>query len=214
MKKVLSIAVVAIAVVFIGGCSVNKNDDNKQQLDQLVNKSDSSEKDDGMMGGMIDQLAKIKKGESMKCVYTIDMGNGEVKTESYVQGEKFKSITTMDVGEEMKTYAIFDGKNQYSWVEGKTEGFKMSMDCMDDMGDLYGEMDETEDEDSNEVMEIDDMFENAMDIDCQPVGKIDFTIPSNITFVDQCEMMKDQMKQIEELGGALPAGFEIPVEME
>jgi hypothetical protein len=46
-------------------------------------------------------------------------------------------------------------------------------------------------------------FDNALDVKCEPNSGGDFTIPSDITFTDQCEMMKNLQKN-------LPSGTNIP----
>lgn len=211
MKKIVPIAIIAVLVIIIGGFFVFKkvSDDKKNEAKNPIAQEKietEGDKEEGeKSSGIIDELAKIKDGKKMKCVYTIKMGEDEFQSESYVQGDKYKSISVMDALEEKKTYVIFDGENQYSWTDGAVEGFKMNADCMEDTAE------ELEDAvDVPETAELGDLFENAVDVKCNPVEEIDFTVPSNITFVDQCEMLKNQMKQIEELKGGLPAGFTLP----
>ncbi len=214
MKKIAPIAIIVALIIIVGGFFVFKkvSDDKKNEAKNSVVQEKIETEGDKEEGenssGIIDELAKIKDGKKMKCVYTIKMGEDEFQSESYVQGEKYKSISVMDALEEKKTYAIFDGENQYSWTDGATEGFKMSVDCMKDATKkMEGTIDMPE---AGETAELGDLFENAVDVKCNPVEEIDFTVPSNITFVDQCEMLKNQMKQIEELKGTMPAGFNLP----
>lgn len=214
MKKIIVPVVIAvIVVVAIGGFFVFKNSkNNQQQLEsqqEAIQQDSSSEESDSMVDKITDELAEIKNGKSMKCVYTIKMGEGEFQSEAYVQGEKYKSISTIDAMETAKTYAIFDGKTQYSWIEGQTEGFKMDAECASELGGTAG-VDEVEEPNSTDIVELDDIFENAVDVKCDPIEKIDFSIPTNITFIDQCQMLKDQMEQIEKFKGSMPSIDEMP----
>jgi hypothetical protein len=202
-------------VVVISGCG--KDDDNAKQKENQASSGNVSEEkgsEEGVLGGMMDEFSKIKDGESMKCIYTIKMGEDEFQSETYVEGEKFKSISVIDSTETAKTYMIFDGEDQYSWAEGQTEGFKMSKECADEIGGESEEVDDSDLADAVDVAEVDDIFENAVDVKCEPIEDIDFSIPEGINFIDQCEMLRKQMEQIEELGGAVPEGFSVPIEVQ
>lgn len=212
MKKIIPIVIIGIVIIAAGGFLIFKkvgNDSTKQPTEQNVSEENSGE-DQRTVGEMFEKLSGIKDGESMKCVYKIKMGDEELQSETYVEGKKFKSIAVTDAEEGTKTYMIFDGETQYSWAEGQKEGFKMSKTCAEELGKEFDEYKGEDSTDSTEVAEIDDIFEDAVDVDCKPTDKIDFTIPSGIIFVDQCQMLKDQIEQLEELGGALPQGFIIP----
>jgi len=56
--------------------------------------------------------------------------------------------------------------------------------------------------DYEEEMEVGaDAFDGAMDVKCEDVASIDFSIPTDIEFQDQCQVMEQMQKQAGDMQG-------------
>ena len=53
--------------------------------------------------------------------------------------------------------------------------------------------------------DVEENFSDAMDVKCEE-AEADFSIPKDINFVDQCEMMKKMMDNANEMKNRLPGG--------
>jgi hypothetical protein len=58
--------------------------------------------------------------------------------------------------------------------------------------------------------DLQESFATAENVRCTPATSEDFSIPTDIVFTDQCEMLKNSMKALESMKGQLPAGMNIP----
>lgn len=150
-------------------------------------------------GGLVDKLKNaISSGKKMKCTYKMADGNGETEVITYLQGDKYK--TEILIGE-MRTMSVFDGEAMYSWVLGQKVGTKMTMDCIDSLdtkgetvADIRGE--NIPEGEGDEFVET---LLDAQNLSCVDADEVDFSIPSDVNFSDQCEMLKSQQKMIEGL---------------
>lgn len=203
MKKVGAIIVMGFFVVALSGCTKNKQ--GAVDMDNLP-KKESVQEDDSGIGSVISNFKDaISSGKKMKCIYTVQQNGDEFKSEAFVEGEKYKSTSTFN-GKGM--YAVFDGKATYTWSDDSKQGMKMDTACLEEM---QSQIEDHQGEAAEEEMHYDgDAFGGALDVKCEKVGSIDFSIPTDIEFVDQCELMKNQQKQMEELQQNLPQGFELP----
>ena len=125
----------------------------------------------------------------------IQENNQNIETVMYMQGNKYRTEFEID-GKKM--YSLYDGSDYYSWDYNENNGYKMSKDCMKEF-----ESNDTSTETSNFDMDAsfstDEDFETAVSIKCESANDIDLSIPSNITFTDQCEIMRQMQNQIKEL---------------
>jgi hypothetical protein len=51
----------------------------------------------------------------------------------------------------------------------------------------------------------DEQFNDAMETKCEDVASIDFAIPSDVTFKDQCEEMKKMMENLKKYQNQMPS---------
>jgi hypothetical protein len=146
-------------------------------------------------------------GQKMKCTYSDKDGSG-VSSTVFVDGQKFK-FTTEANGEKM--YGVFDGDTQYMWTaDAKKQGWKMTKACTEELGKTAEKMTEGSSTSTATPQDFQESFDSAENVRCEPAGSEDFSIPADITFVDQCEMIRDSMKALEQMKGQLPEGFTIP----
>lgn len=185
MKKTLTLFLLMfICVGMLSGCWWGKKEEDKNQnqlQEQFTNIRDA-----------------INSGKKLKCTYTFSYeGQEGMKTTIYMQGNKYR--TEFDI-EGKKQISLFDGKTHYSWGLQDSKGFKMDRDCMEELSS-NATTDDSSEFDMESSFVDDDEFERAMDVKCGPVSSIDLSVPSNIEFTDQCELMKqaqEQMKEIEQ----------------
>lgn len=192
-----------VGVVVLGGCGEKVNQ-LKDMKDDVTSKVESGKKmiDDGkgLVGGLKDAM---KNGVSMKCV------SGEDEWVTYTNGKNIRSEGL----EDGKTRVVLvTGGVTYTWDKATKMGVKMDKDCL---SDLQGETNieqpgMTEQEDgwdfSVEKLEAE---EASGSMKCTPATDADFSVPSDVTFKDQCKIFKAQMgeykEQMKEMQNKIPS---------
>lgn len=210
MKKISLLVVGLFLVISLSGCGKPANDgkivgendslsNSNYPIPEVQNQEGAEVKDEiaGDGVGMIEQLKNaISSGKKMKCTYKTGEENGATDVVTYIQGDKYKTEVVLG---EMTTTSVFDGEIMYSWVAGQKVGTKMAMDCIDSL-DIKGE---TEIPQENVPLEDGEGFveklSSTQNLSCEDAADIDFSIPTDVNFSDQCEMLKTQQKMIEGL---------------
>ena len=142
-------------------------------------------------------------GESMRCAYTFPGGDTGIASSMYVDGKKWKMSTEMAGA---KTEVLFDGETQYVWTNGSTQGMKMSMTCLENLGASAKENGSTAPQTGAENYQDD--FDTLQNVSCEKAGDVDFSLPVGVTFTDQCAMMEQSKKMMEQYKDQLPAGMQ------
>jgi hypothetical protein len=158
--------------------------------------------DKGMVSSIKDAMGL---GTAMSCTYTMDSGGQTLESTVQVEGEKFRSESTI-AG--TKSYALSDGGTQYMWTSASNQGFKMSKECLEGMAAMAPKG--TTDSKMPSMEDAKAALDMAKNVKCSPASSADFTLPSDITFTDQCAMMKDSMKMMEQYKDKMPAGMTYP----
>jgi len=183
MKKFLIILPMAVAAVFLSGCgnapvateSGNAVPTQKQEADKS-----------GIVGSAIGSLKDaIGLGKKMECVSKDASG----ETKAYIDGMKYKAVSATPEG---NMISIFDGADFHTWNEKTKQGFVMTKACMDELSERLPKTDGTDNVSGNNNLQTteDVIADESMD-NCKETGPIDFTIPSDVKFVDQCELLKN-----------------------
>ncbi|MFA6183844.1 MAG: hypothetical protein WC682_01950 [Parcubacteria group bacterium] len=204
MKKISLFFIILFLVVALSGCGkkVENNSNTNGQTDsgeanpQMEAMDNANLGSEGNKEGILAKLKNaISSGKVMKCTYKMNDLDGSSEIITYMQGDKYK--TELNIGQ-VKTSSVFDGDSMYSWSAGQKTGTKMTMDCINSLNTK-----EAVDKDipSSEPIQDDkdfmDSLKNSQDLNCEDAKDIDFSIPSDVTFIDQCEMLKSQQKMIE-----------------
>jgi len=207
MKKIILLTIALLVVVTLSGCGKNNSDTGVETKD-TENEEVKSEEKGGMMDSIKEALTSNKK---MECVYTSNEDGLTVEVKTYIQGDKYKTEFLMG---DKKNNSIFDGKVSYSWEEGSTEGIKIDIECINSLDDEFNVDNLEEDEEGGNIDEVDDLkeevtdiFEGAQNVECHETGSIDFSIPADINFADQCEMLKNQQQMMNDLSKQIPEGM-------
>lgn len=183
MKKI-KIATLVVGAIILAGCGNKAMENSNGAKTKTEEKSTVSQ----MITSVTDAM---KSGKTMKCTYKTTAKESDFETITYVKGNKYMTENNV-VGVNQKM--IFDGETTHSWGEGQKQGMKMTKDCMEEMESSALENEEYQSKTSGLTEEQD--FESAVDVKCEEVSDVDFSIPSDVEFVDQCEMLKDVMKNM------------------
>ncbi len=193
IKKGFVIVVLTIALAGFTGCG-EKIDQLKDAKDNVTSKIENGKeltKDgSGFMGGLKEAM---QGGVSMKCV-NID-ADGEWVT--YTNGKKFRSEGLLNG--KTQIVLVVDGAS-YMWEKGAKTGQKMDMKCIKDFQKDMGMPEYVEEEkmDFDYTPEKIEAEEASGKLKCTPTTDADFSIPTDITFVDQCAVMKQNMTGLKE----------------
>lgn len=198
MTKKLKIVAVVVGILFLAGCgnkAVEKNE-NKNAGETKNQEKEKEKNQNGIVSSIKDAMGL---GKEMKCSYKIKSGEDEMEMTTYIKGKKYRGETKI-AGNTQKM--IFNEDAMYSWSEKEKKGMKMTKACTDE---LAKNAPKSEDNELPEAMDFsaENAFDNAMDVKCVPNSGTDFSVPSDVEFVDQCEMLKGIMNSI-------PAGANIP----
>jgi len=201
MKKIFSLFVFSLAVLVFSGCGGQKT---AQQTE--VQKEVPAEVKNEKAGGIVSSIKDaIGLNVKMKCTTTANDG---VVSVAYVQGKMFKS--SVEVMKKRQN-AIFDGEATYTWSEGEKTGLKMTMACIQELKSSLPEQQKNSLDASIPDIEKQINVDAKAKVSCVPAGDVDFSIPSDVVFTDQCEVMRkslDMMKNVK-----LPAGAQVPANM-
>ncbi len=201
MKKTFLILPIMVGAIFLGGCG-NGNQaaptagENPAGANK-VNEADKGNKVDTIIGSLKEMVGAGKK---IECATTQD----GVETKTYIEGKKYKSVTTST---EITMTGIFDGETFYSWNTKTKAGTKMSMACMEE---IKKSLPKAAGDNGAGFASTDKLIEDeAKNNNCQEAsGAVDFTLPTDVDFVDQCLMMQNILKNMPK--GELPAGVKMP----
>lgn len=199
MKKIFSLLGVSLAVLVFSGCGGQKT---AQQTE--VQKEVSAEVKNEKVGGAVNSIKDaIGLNAKMKCTTTANDG---VISVAYVQGKMFKS--SVEVMKKRQN-AIFDGEATYTWAEGEKTGLKMPMACIQELKASLSEQQKNSLDAS--IPDIEKEINANAKVSCVPAGDVDFSIPLDVVFADQCEVMRKSLNMMKDI--KLPAGVQVPANM-
>src|SRR3989344_4592978 len=199
MKKLVPIVLALIVLAGAGWYLMQKR--GGSQVSEKSGDALSETATSGVIGSIKDAMGVGKK---MKCTYALADGSGASST-VFVDGQKFKFTSEMN-GETV--YGLFDGETQYTWTTGaKKQGWKMVASCMEALGQQAAQMTAG---DSTAPQNVQESLDTAQDVQCEAAASEDFSVPTDIEFVDQGEMIKKTMEALEDFKGQLPDGVDIP----
>lgn len=193
MKKALMIIVPIIVVAIAAGIYLTKKDSPVATEKGNVEKNVGS-KTESVIGSLKDAIGLGKK---MECTYT----EGEAEVRTYIDGMKSKSIIASKEGEMI---SVFDGNDFYGWNAKTKEGYVMKKSCMEELAKTMPKTEEGENSNPADFETTEDIVEDTSMDNCKETGAIDFTIPKDINFVDQCEMLKNLTNSLKDF--KMPTG--------
>ena len=202
MKKISAAVFVFAATIVLSGCGFQKEDP-KQAPAPAVKESpvEPKSEDNGIIGSIKDAIGL---GSNLKCVSTSK--EGEV-AEVFVQGKKFKATSTI---EKKKQNIVNDGTAMFIWAEGEKTGIKMVLSCLEDL--KTGLPEQQKNLLDNAVPDIEKELSSSDEkVNCVKTGAIDFAVPTEVVFTDQCALMKKSVESMKNV--KLPAGVKVPTDL-
>ncbi len=184
------------SVIFLGGCG------NGDQTSPTSGENQTAPAKDDQAGAIVSSLKEmVGMGKKMMCISTVD----GTETKTYIEGKKYKATITSN---EIKMMSVFDGETFYSWDSKTKAGTKMTMTCMEELGKNMPKT-ATGVNENSEVASTDKLIENEDGKNCSETSEaVDFTIPTDVNFADQCLMMQNMIKNMPK--GEVPVGFNMP----
>ena len=195
--KTLKITALAAGVLMLAGCG------NKVAQKVTDNSADNSGgqkiEEKSPVSSVISSIADaMASGKTMQCTYTMaDKNGGEITSTMFVDGKKYAGTTTVAGNVH---HMVFDGDATYSWGEKQKTGMKMTKACSEE---LVTNAPKSQPDNASTTADAQKTFDNATNVKCEPSSGADFSIPTEVTFADQCEMLKNLQKN-------LPSGVNIP----
>jgi hypothetical protein len=198
--KTLKIAALAAGVLLLAGCG-NKVAQNNSDNTGADNSGASKTEEKGAVGGVISSIKDaMASGKAMQCTYTIkNKEGGDIVSTMYVDGKKYAGTTNVAGTVQ---HMIFNEEAMYSWSEGQKTGMKMTTACSEELA-AKAPKSQNDNAPTPPATDSEKTFDNALNVKCEPNSGGDFTVPSDITFADQCEMLKGLQKN-------MPGGVNIP----
>lgn len=190
---------IIVAVLLVGGIFVWQGEKAAAPTPPESQPMTETEEKGGVIASIKDAMGL---GQAMQCTYALNEGDmaPDATSTVLVEGEKFKSTTVM---KDMTVYALFDGENQYTWSSKDKQGMKMSKACLEKMTDTVKDMVPSTPS-SAQAQDIREGFEMAKNVRCEAASNVDLSVPADITFTDQCAMMEQSLKMMEQLKQQMP----------
>ncbi len=142
-------------------------------------------------------LEAFRSGKKMKC--SVRAADGS-ETSFSSEGKKFKSVARVN-GSGYAT--IFDGTTYYSWDDKTKQGVKFTEACMKDFTETFTKNAPKDSPiQSNPADTPENVLKDTENTSCESVATIDFSVPSDIKFLDQCETMKQTQELLKNMKGA------------
>ena len=190
-SKIIVLTSVILAVFVLAGC--------KKKTPATGVQETKTEKQETVTDKAKETAMNIKDaiagGKSMECEMKVGSEGNMVNSKFSVQGEKYRSEADFGEG---KMISTSDGKVVHTWNEVTKEGTKISFDCIKSMETSAPEADDNDYEYST-YKSSEQIIDDAPDPDCKSVGSIDFSIPTDVNFIDQCEMLKKAQESLKNL---------------
>jgi outer membrane lipoprotein-sorting protein len=209
MKNILNMLGLVGVTVLLSGCSLGGSP-KEGEVSLPIAEQKQTQEQVQQQSGPAEWIAGLAGGKRMQCTYTMK-GEGDQVSVIRMYAEKDRYKTEMEIPAGMMV-SLFDGKAMYSWMRGTKQGTKMEMECMKELGEQSEEDEATPVQNTYDSPE--QVIESMPDISCSELGStIDFSVPSDVEFSDQCAMLKktmEQMKGLQTMPGNIP---DMPVDI-
>ncbi len=205
MKSVLGVIVVVL-VLGVGGFFLMRKNTPEAPLVAVSENGVGNEKK--MIQEPAPSLVSSLKdaiglGQKMQCTYTIKSNDTSVTSRASVDGQKFRSETEING---MKMFMLSDGETQYMWNSASQQGFKMDKACLESLKSSVPESAQGTGNPAPQAGDYQATLDTATNVSCEPTASVDFSLPMGVSFVDQCAMMEQGKKMMEQFKGQLPPG--------
>jgi hypothetical protein len=196
MKKTFMILGMVGLAVALSGCGQKTSAPGQENKIQ----NQESKKESAIINSAETLKNALAGGQTLECSYKMKNGDTASEIKGFMGGKKYKSTFTMK-GEEY--ISVMDGETMYNWSAKTKQGTKMNIACIQELGKNLPQSESQKPKSSEEI--ADDMT----DINCQPASAVDFSLPSDVTFTDTCQQMRNSVQQMQQIRN-IPNGNNLP----
>lgn len=188
MKKIALLSLILLASVALTGCLFQKT----ATPAAIPAPTSETPVKESFSGTMQELLAK---GKSVKCTSVSENDSGKTEGEFYIDGAsgRTKSVTKITVaGQTQVMNSIMTKEAVYTWTEGQKQGFLFPVSKTEPTPTT------AEPTTAEPTAPATGQPDEKYNMNCE-VWKVDdslFTVPTDVTFVDQATKLKELMKNI------------------
>lgn len=202
-KNRLVVLVVTVAgAMALAGCSksAEPSGDQVQGATQATGQAQTQEQ---VSGGVADWVAGLTTGKKMQCEYPIGTdADKKYSVKMFAEQGRYRTETVMPTG---MMITVLDGKTMYTWVDGTKQGMKMDLECAKSLKDGLPQAGPAGKTEQQSYDTPEQAIGNIPNITCtEASGDVDLSVPSDVIFADQCEMLKSTLGKMKDMQGRLP----------
>ncbi|QQS61187.1 MAG: hypothetical protein IPN70_04865 [Candidatus Moraniibacteriota bacterium] len=139
----------------------------------------------------------FSKGEKRRCSFNNEQGRHILYTDGIIYRTECFST------EEGLNISIFDGEIFYTWNDSRPMGFSIDRECMKDIEKkifpTFG-FGKSETKSKKNYDSPEEIIKSMPNISCEKMNdSINMNRPQDLKFIDQCDSIEDQLKQVEKI---------------
>ncbi len=199
MKGLATFCMLCLATMLFSGCFNDQADTQAYDISGMTEEITSEENAENQPKiTFIDFAKSIELKEKMECDYKVvdEETKKTLKAKIYVEGDVYRSITWES---DDKVYSVFDGEVFYGWSDRSKKGFSMASSCAEEFEQNTVDIESDGDVDLDTYKTSSELFDEKVSMNCKESSFVDLSIPDDIDFVDQCELLKQQRDAIEKI---------------
>jgi len=192
--NIVGIVAVATVVAMLSGCGPAP----------VAPATDQSSSATSVEGGVADWVSGLASGKRMQCIY--EMGgtsDRSLSVKMFADKSRYRTETATPAG---TMISLSDGVAMYTWTVGTKQGVKMDFECAKGLqGGLSKDTSGTTQPGQSSYPSPQDAVRNIPNISCsEAVDPVDFSVPSDVAFVDQCALLKSSLDAAKNVQGRIP----------
>ncbi|MEI7750441.1 MAG: hypothetical protein WCJ25_05620 [Candidatus Moraniibacteriota bacterium] len=195
--NIVGVGAVVTAAVMLAGCGsapVTPSADQSQSPTQASLPAPSG-------GGIAEWASGLASGKKMQCTY--EMGGTADKPLSvkmFADKSHYRTETVTPAG---TMISISDGTAMYTWTAGTKQGMKMDFECAKGLQSNLPK--DAAGAPQSSYSSPEDAVKNIPNIACsESSDPVDFSVPSDVTFVDQCALLKHSLDAAKNAQSQIP----------
>ncbi len=195
MKKIFSVAVSLIVILFILGCGSGTSGTSTQDQTAQQDSGETEDLDEQTASDYENEIAEaMALGKEVKCTMKVE----GMTQEMWIKNEKNIRVESSIQGQ--KAVMVYNDKIVYQWMEGQNTGFTFDLEKMEESAE------DIQTTGIQEPQSVEDISNVAVSIDCEATSIDDSLVskPSDIEFTDFNEYIEQMMSQMQGMEGMPP----------
>ncbi len=198
----IGVGALAVCAVVLAGCS-RSAEPSGDQAQGPAQGAGQVQTQGQATGSAADWVAALASGKKMQCEYSMGTdADKKYSVKMFAEKGRYRTETVMSAG---MMVSILDGKTMYTWVDGTKQGMKMDLECAKSLKDQLPQAGPAGKAEQQSYDTPEQAIGNIPNITCaEASGEVDLSVPSDVTFTDQCEMLKSTLGKMKDMQGKLP----------